>query len=103
MYSPSTDSSPSTRGRILAMLYLVVVACGIAGQAAIADAFVSGTDSAAAAARIRANPSLYRLGYTIFMIEMVAQIVTSVMFYDLLKPVDRSLARIAMVLAHCVS
>ena len=92
------ETSPTTRARILAALYLLVVVCGVIGQAVIADGLVVGNDAGKTAANIRANTSLYRLGYTIFMVEMVAQIVTSVMFYDLLKPVNRSLARTAAII-----
>jgi hypothetical protein len=97
MYAQHPETSPTTRGRLLAALYLLVVVCGIVGQAVIADSFVAANDAGATAANIRANPALYRLGFTIFMVEMIAQVVTSLLFYDLLKPVNRSLARIAAV------
>lgn len=93
-----SEASPSTRGRIVAGLYLTVIICGIIGQAVIADGLVVRDDAGRTAANIVANTSLYRLAYTIFMVEMVAQIVTSAMFYDLLKPVNRSLARITAII-----
>src|SRR5689334_16146072 len=34
----------------------------------------------------------------LFMVEMVAQVVVSVMFHDLLKPVNRSVARISAII-----
>lgn len=98
MRTAISETSPTARGRILAGLYLFVVVCGIAGQAVIADRLVVPTDAVKTAANIVANKSLYRLAYTIFMLEMVAQIVAVAMFYDLLKPVDRSLARITTII-----
>jgi len=92
------DSSPSTRGRILAALYLFVIFAGITAQAFISDRLVVSGDAAKTAANIVANKSLYRLGYTIFMLEMVAQVAVSAMFYDLMKPVDRSLARLSTII-----
>jgi hypothetical protein len=92
------ETSPSTRGRILAALYLFVIICGIIAQAFIADGLVVYDDAARTAANILANTSLYRLGFTIFMLEMVAQVITSAMFYDLLKPVNRSLARTTAII-----
>jgi len=59
---------------------------------------IVGDDAARTAANILADKSVYRLGFTIFMLEMVAQAVVSVMFYDLLKPVNRSVARASLVI-----
>ena len=98
MATSISETSPSTRGRILAGFYLTVIVCGVIGQALIADRLVVPNDAAKTAANILANKSLYRLAYTIFMVEMVAQIVLSAMFYDLLKPVNRSLARITAII-----
>src|SRR5712691_6478842 len=92
------ETSPSTRGRILAGFYLSVIVCGIIAQAVIADGLILPNDAEKTAANILANKSLYRLAYTIFMVEMVAQVVASAMFYDLLKPVNRSLARITVII-----
>jgi hypothetical protein len=98
MTNQLTEASASTRARILGAFYLFVIIAGITAQALIADGLVVSNDAARTAANIIANKSLYRLGYTIFMLEMVAQVAVSAMFYDLLKPVNRSLARISMVI-----
>jgi hypothetical protein len=97
MTNPLAETSPSARGRVLAALYLFVIAAGIVAQAVISDGFVVRGDAARTAANIVANTSLYRLGYTIFMLEMIAQVAVSALFYDLLKPVDRSLARLTAI------
>jgi hypothetical protein len=98
MTNPLTEISPSTRGRILAALYLFVVGAGITAQVFIADRLVVSDDAAKTTANIVANKSLYQLGFTIFMLEMVAQVAVTVMFYDLLKPVNRSVARTAAII-----
>ena len=98
MTYPLSETSPSTRGRILAALYLAVIIGGIIGQAVIADGMIVRDDAAKTAANIVANRSLYRLAFTIFMLEMAAQFAVSGMFYDLLKPVNRSVARIALIM-----
>ncbi len=93
-----TETSPTTRGRILAALSLFVIAAGIIAQVFISDRLVVGNDAAKTAANIVANRGLYRLAYTIFMLEMIAQIASVVLFYDLLKPVHRSVARLTAVI-----
>lgn len=85
-------------GRIIAVLYLLLIISGITAQAVISDRLVVRDDAARTAANIIANTSLYRLSFTIFMIEMVAQVGVCVFYYDLLKPVNRSVARFATVL-----
>lgn len=97
MTNPLAESSPSTRGRILGALYLFVILAGITAQAIIADGVIVDDDATKTAANIVANTSLYRLAFTIFMLEMVAQIATSALFYDLLKPVNRSVARLTAI------
>lgn len=98
MTNSLAETSPSTRGRILAALYLFVILAGIAAQVFIADRLVDYDDAAKTASNIVANTSLYRLGFTIFMLEMVAQVAAIALFYDLLKPVNRSLARTAAII-----
>lgn len=98
MTNPMTETSPSTRGRILAGLYLLVIIGGITAQAFISDRLVVRNDAARTAANIIANTSLYRLGFTIFMLEMIAQVGVSVLYYDLMKPVNPSVARAALVI-----
>ncbi len=98
MTNPMTETSPSARGRILAALYLFVIIGGITAQSFISDRLVVGDDAARTAANILANKSLYRLGFTIFMLEMIAQVGVSALYYDLMKPVNRSVARVSAIL-----
>ena len=92
------ETSPTTRARVLGAFYLFLIISGVVAQAVISDRMVVANDAVATAANITGNRSLYRLAYTIFMLEMLAQIVVIAMFYDLLKPVNRSLARITTVI-----
>jgi hypothetical protein len=95
-----TETSPSTRGRVLGAFYLFLIAAGIIAQVVISDRLVVSADATRTASNIIANKSLYRLGYTLFMLEMVANVVVSMMFYDLLKPVNRSVARLSAILGY---
>ncbi len=94
----AAELSPRGKARLIAALYLVVIVAGIVAQGFIGERFIALGDAAKTAANIARNPSLYRLGFTIYMVEMVAQIATIVLFYDLLKPVNRSVARTAAII-----
>src|SRR5262249_52412749 len=96
--NPLAETAPSTRGRILAVLFLLVILGGVIAQSFISDRLVVRDDAAQTGANIVAHTSLYRLGFTIFMLEMIAQVGVSLLFYDLLKPVDRSVARVSLVM-----
>jgi hypothetical protein len=98
MTTPPRESSPTARGRLLAALYLFVITTGIIAQAVISDGMEVRGDAAATAANLVADATRWRLGYTIFLLEMVAQVATSMLFYDLLKPVNRSVARLSLIL-----
>lgn len=95
---PLRELAPSGRGRILAGLYLLVVTLGVVAQALIADRVVVNGDAAKTVANILADTASYRLAFTLFMVEMAAQVAVTALFYDLLKPVDESLARLSAIM-----
>lgn len=87
-----SQTSPRLLGRIIALLILVLVITGIFAQGFISDRLIIPGDAAATARNILANQGLYRLGFTVFLIEMVAQIAQTALWYVLLRPVNRSIA-----------
>lgn len=84
------DMSPRTRGRIAAIVYLLYVIAGVFAQAFVSDRLVVFSDAAKTASNILANQSMYRLGFSVYLLEMAGQIATAVLFYQLLKPVSRT-------------
>jgi hypothetical protein len=92
------EITPTAKARLAAVLLLLTIVGGIVAQAVISDRLVIVTGNAAATARnIVANPNFVRIAYAIFMIEMACQIANIALMYDLLRPVDRSVARAAAV------
>ncbi len=89
--------SPKTLSRATGALYLLVLLGGIVAQGVIANGLVVPRDAAATATNILAQPKLYAFGYTVFLIEMAAQLAVTTLFYVLLRPVDRTAALLALV------
>jgi hypothetical protein len=96
--------SGKAKARLAGVLYVINVAGAIAAQGVISQRFIHLSDPAGTASRIAANPGLYGLGFSLYMVEMIAQIGVALVFYELLKPVSRPLSRASLVfgLAGCV-
>jgi Domain of unknown function (DUF4386) len=93
----TADMTPRTKGRLAGALYLLYVIAGVYAQAFISDRLVVFGDAARTTSNILANQSLYRLGFTVYLLEMAGQVATVVLFYQLLKPVSRTGAMLAAV------
>ena len=93
-----SQTSPRLLGRIIALLILLVIVTGIFAQGFISDRLIISGDAAATARNILANQGLYRLGFTVFLVEMVAQLAKTALWYVLLRPVNRSIALSAAVI-----
>ena len=94
------ETSPKTKARLTGAVYLLTIAVGIIAQVVISARIISSGNAATTASNILANRSLYGLGFTIYMIEMAAQITMTALFYDLLKPVSKSLALLSAVFGY---
>jgi uncharacterized protein DUF4386 len=94
------EMSPKAKARLGGALFLVTIVGGIVAQGLISDRLVVTGDAAATARNFVANQTLIRTAFAIFMIEMACQTWTTAVMYDLLMPVDRSLARAAAVFGY---
>jgi hypothetical protein len=90
--------SPKRLARIAGALYLVTIVAAIIAQGLIAERIVNSTDASVTARNIMAHADLFRFGYTMYMIEMVAQTAMTMLFYELLKPVIRTGSLLAAVI-----
>lgn len=92
------EISPRTMSRLTGISYLVTILGGVFAQGFVADKLINFGSATTTASNILANETLYRTGFTVFLVEMTGQIVMTVLFYYLLKPVSRSGALVATVL-----
>jgi Domain of unknown function (DUF4386) len=88
------ETSPRGKARIAGAVYLLTVLLGGVGESIHGRLVVPG-DAAATATNILAQTSLLRLGFASYLVETACLIAATVLFYDLLKPVSRSVALLA--------
>jgi hypothetical protein len=98
------DMSPRVKARLAGGFYLVTLVAGALAQGLIADRLIVPRDAALTATNILAHETLFRLGFAIYLIEMSCQITMTVLMYDLLKPVSKSVSLLAATfgLVGCV-
>jgi hypothetical protein len=93
-------ASPRSRARITGVVYLLFFVTAVLGefftrQAGISGFGVSG-DAAATANTILAHESSFRLGFALGLISIACYVAVTALFYQLFKPVSRSLSLLAV-------
>lgn len=91
------ELSPRGKARLAGVFYLLTMIGGGVAQGLVSDRLVVPGDAGATAANILAHQSLYRLGFAVYLIEMACQFALIATFYELLKPVNKSVARVALI------
>jgi len=94
-----TEMSPRTKARLAGAFYLLTILTGLFAQGFISARLIVPGDASATANNILSHDGLFRHGFAIYMLEMVCQVIMTVLLYDLLKPVNRSVSLLAAVLS----
>jgi len=84
--------SPTKYARIGGAIYLMIIATGIFGELVVRNKLVVPGDAASTASNLLASPLLWRLGISGDLVMHLCDIPLMVIFYLLLKPVNKNLA-----------
>lgn len=87
-----------TRARVVGFLFLLPIPLWIFGSSYVPSCLVVPGDAAATARNIMANASLFRLGSVSVLLIMVADIAVVLLLYQLLKPVNKNMAALMVIL-----
>jgi len=94
------EMSPRAKARLTGVFYLLTVIAGVFAQGFISERLVASDDAALTATNILTHEMLFRLGFTVYLIEMASQITMTALFYELLKPVSRSVSLLSAVFSY---
>lgn len=93
----NSQVSPQVYARIGGLLYLVIIVAGLLGELFVrSKLFVSG-DPAATAKNIMASEGLWRIGIAGDLIMHICDVPLMLIFYVLLRPVNKHLAMLVML------
>jgi hypothetical protein len=89
------SASMQTYARIAGVLFLLTILAGGFGEVYVPSKLIVSGDAAATAKNINAFDSLFRLGFAIYLVEAVCDIALALLFYVLLRPVQKEFALLA--------
>src|ERR1700683_5437260 len=94
MMERNAEASPRPRARITGVVYLFYFLTAVLGVFFMGGIVVDG-DAAATATNLLAHESLFRLGLATGLVATAGYIALTALFYELFKPVNRSLSLLA--------
>ena len=100
MTTPTTETSPLLRARIAGFLYLILFPIDLFGFLYVPSRLVVPGDVAATAANIMASEPLFRLGIVSILLGQILGLLTVLVLYELLKPVNKNMAARKIICPH---
>ena len=91
----TTVTSQRRNARIAGILYLIIIAAGIFAEFFVRSSLIVPGDAAATATNIMASEGLFRIGIVSDLVMILSDVAIGLIFYILLKPVNKSLALLA--------
>jgi hypothetical protein len=90
-------NSPQAHARVAGVLYMVIIVLGLSAELFVRSGLIVWGDAAATAANISASPGAFRLGFLADSVMAICDVALAVLLFVLLKPVNATLALLAMV------
>ena len=97
MTSHTIEASPQVYARIGGILYLMIIIAGALGEIFIRGKLIVSGDAMSTANNIMAAQSLWRIGIAGDLLMHVCDVPLMLVFYVLLKPVNKNLALLAVL------
>ncbi len=98
-----SDQSVQHSARLAGVLYLFIIFAGIFGQVFVRSALIVSGDPAATVLNISSSELLFRTGIVAELLMLVCDIALAMMFYKLLRPINKDLALFAAFLRIAMS
>ncbi|WP_310559006.1 DUF4386 domain-containing protein [Flavobacterium sp.] len=92
-----SEFSPMKYARIGGVLYLIIIIAGLFGQLMVREALVVSGDPTATANKIMNSEMLWRIGISVDLIMQICDLPLMLIFYLLLKPVNKNLALLTLL------
>ena len=102
---PARGLSPRTVARLIAVFTLLTVIGGVYAQGYVAEKLIAWRDATTTASNFLVHRNLALSGLAVYLVEMACNVVSTVLFYVLLKPAGRTLALTALslgLIACCI-
>ena len=87
--------SPRSRARLAAIVMTIESVMAVRGHMRIPNQFTVTNDAGATAANILGNETLFQFGVTLTLLAVAFHVAGVVLFYELFKPVNPTIARIS--------
>lgn len=97
MINNKVETSPQVYARIGGFAYLIIIVAGALGEMFIRNKIIVSGDAAATAHNIVASPLLWRIGITGDLIMHVCDLFLTIVYYLLLKRVNKTLAMLSVL------
>jgi hypothetical protein len=97
MATKTFESSPQVYARIGGLAYLIIIAAGVMGEIFIRSKIIVPDNATATTNNISASPLLWRIGIFGDLVMHVFDLVVGIVYYTLLKRVNKDLALLSLL------